>query len=205
LIDAMARTSKASARAAPTLPSKTFIIDNGGYNIKAGFAPSKPIPDGEALTNCHSIPNTIVRSRDKKTYVGAQSEEVSQWSEALFRRPVENGQVVSWEAQKEIWDQSFFDDRTARKQLHVKNPEETTLIFTESPNTMPALQKNADEIIMEEWGFGGYSRVIGRYDKAFSWILKGQGADHVAQARLLTRTMTFILFSRRRQTRQRIA
>lgn len=156
------RSSKASARAPPTLPSKTFVLDNGGYSIKAGFAPVKVISDSETLSKCHTIPNAFVRTRDK-TYVGIESEEIAQWGEALFRRPVENGQVVSWEAQKEIWDRSFFDDRTARKELLVKSPEETTLILTEPPNSMPALQKNADEIVMEEWGFGGYSRVIGRY------------------------------------------
>ena len=159
----MPRVSKFSARNVPSLPSSTFVLDNGGYTIKAGFAPSAPGSDTEALSKCHTIPNTLVRTRDKKIYVGSQADDITQWSEALFRRPVEIGQVVSWEAQKEIWDQSFFDDRTARKDLLVKSPEETTLIFTEPPNTMTALQKNADEIIMEEWGFGGYSRVIGRY------------------------------------------
>ncbi|OAP58909.1 hypothetical protein AYL99_06206 [Fonsecaea erecta] len=150
-----------STRNTPGLPSTTFVLDNGGYSIKAGFAPSDPVPDTQALSRCHTVPNSIVRSRDRKVYVGSQSEEITQWSEALFRRPVENGQVVSWEAQKEIWDQSFFDERTAKKDLLIKSPEETTLIFTEPPNTMPAFQKNADEIIMEEWGLGGYSRVIG--------------------------------------------
>ncbi|EXJ85745.1 hypothetical protein A1O1_06113 [Capronia coronata CBS 617.96] len=157
----MRRGTKASARNVPGLPSTTFVLDNGGYTIKAGFAPPETVPDTEALSKCHIVPNTLVRTRDRKTYVGAQTEVITDWSEALFRRPVENGQVVSWEAQKEIWDQSFFDERTAQKDLSVKNPVDTTLIFTEPPNTMPALQKNADEIIMEEWGFGGYSRVIG--------------------------------------------
>ncbi|OQV06385.1 hypothetical protein CLAIMM_10956 [Cladophialophora immunda] len=150
-----------STRNTPGLPSTTFVLDDGGYSIKAGFAPSDPVPDTDALRRCHIIPNSIVRSRDRKVYVGSQSEEITQWSEALFRRPVENGQVVSWEAQKEIWDQSFFDERVAKKDLLVKSPGDTTLIFTEPPNTMPAFQKNADEIIMEEWGFGGYTRVIG--------------------------------------------
>jgi len=157
----MPRTSKASARAPPVLPPKIFVLDNGGHSIKAGFAPSKSLSDTEILSTCHIIPNALVRTRDRKTYVGAQSEEIAHWSEALFRRPVENGQIVSWEAQKEIWDQSFFDERTAAKDLLIKNPEETTLLFTEPPNSMQTLQKNADEIIMEEWGFGGYSRVIG--------------------------------------------
>lgn len=160
------RASKSSARAIPGLPPTTFVLDNGGYSIKAGFAPKQSVSDEDALSNCRVIPNAIVRSRDRKVYVGAQAEEITQWSEALFRRPVENGQVVSWEAQKEIWDQSFLDERTAITGLQIKSPEDTTLVFTEPPNTMPALQKNADEIIMEEWGFGGYSRVIGRYGGA---------------------------------------
>ncbi|KAK5193835.1 Actin-related protein 6 [Exophiala xenobiotica] len=157
----MPRATKASARTVPGLPSTTFVLDNGGYTIKAGFAPSQPTPDDEVLLNCRIIPNALVRSRDRKTYVGSQCEEITQWSEALFRRPVENGQVVSWEAQKEVWDQLFFDEKTAGRNMSIKSPEDTTLIFTEPPSTMPALQKNADEIIMEEWGFGGYSRVLG--------------------------------------------
>ncbi|KAI1619829.1 actin-domain-containing protein [Exophiala viscosa] len=155
------RASKSSARGIPGLPPTTFVLDNGGYTIKAGFAPAPFVSDQDALFKCRVIPNAIVRSRDRKVYVGSHSEEITQWSEALFRRPVENGQVVSWETQKEIWDQSFFDESTATTELLITSPEDTTLIFTEPPNTMPALQKNADEIIMEEWGFGGYSRIIG--------------------------------------------
>ena len=158
----MPRASK-STRNTPGLPSTTFILDNGACDIKAGFAPLNPASEEETLKHCRIIPNNIVRTRDRKTYIGAQSSEIRQWSEALFRRPVENGQVVSWEAQKEIWDQSFFDERTAEKELLVRSSGETTLIFTEPPNAMPELQKNADEIIMEEWRFGGYVRVIGRY------------------------------------------
>jgi actin-related protein 6 len=162
----MPRASKASSRKIPALPSTTLVLDNGGYSIKAGFAPPGLTSDIEALSKCHTVPNALVRGRDRKVHVGSQSDEITQWSEALFRRPVENGQVVSWEAQKEIWDQSFFDERTAHKDLWVKSPEDTTLILTETPNTLPALQKNADEIVMEEWGFGGYSRVMGRYEPA---------------------------------------
>jgi actin-related protein 6 len=157
----MPRAAK-STRNTPGLPPTTFVLDNGAYTIKAGFAPLNPKLEADILAKCHTVPNSIVRSRDKKTYVAAQSSKITQWSEALFRRPVENGQVVSWEAQKEIWDESFFDERTAGKDALIKTPGETTLVFTEPPNTMPELQKNADEIIMEEWGFGGYTRVIGR-------------------------------------------
>lgn len=158
----MPRATKAAARAPPQLPSRTLVLDNGGYSIKAGFAPSQPETDGQTLPQCHTIPNAIVRTRDRKTYVAAQMDtDVTQWSEAVFRRPVEHGQLVGWEAQKEIWDHSFFDEKTAKKELFVAQPEQTTLLLAENPSIIPTLQKNADEIIMEEWGFGGYTRVLG--------------------------------------------
>ena len=158
----MPRVTKTASRAPPQLPSRTLVLDNGGYCIKAGFAPGQPDEDEQTLSRCHSIPNAIVRTRDRKTYVAAQvDKDVTQWSEAVFRRPVEHGQLVGWEAQKEIWDHSFFDEKTANKELFVAQPEETTLLLTETPSTIPTLQKNADEIIMEEWGFGGYTRALG--------------------------------------------
>ena len=144
------------------LPSSTLVIDNGAYSMKAGYAPDSPRPDSETLSRCHTIPNALARTREKRTYVASQLDaQVTQWNEATFRRPVERGQLVSWEAEKEIWDHSFFDEKTAQRDLLVNQPEDTTLILTEAPNTIPVLQKNADEIIMEEWGFGGYARVVG--------------------------------------------
>ncbi|KLJ06545.1 actin-like protein arp6 [Blastomyces silverae] len=158
------KPSRAAKRAPlpPPLPSKTFIIDNGAYTMKAGYAPDQPSAE-PPLNSCLVIPNALARTRDKRVYIGAQlSTHISDWNEATFRRPVEKGYVVSWEAEKEIWDHTFFDEGTARKpEVRCADPENTTLIFTEAPNAMAALQKNADEIIMEEWGFGGYLRCIG--------------------------------------------
>jgi actin-related protein 6 len=149
------------------LPDKTFIIDNGAYTMKAGYAPGFPPPDDEetALSACTVIPNAIAKTRGNRIYVGAQiGTNVTDWNEMLFRRPVEKGYTVNWEAQKEIWETSFFDEKTVRsKELRVAEPEDVTLIFTEAPNALPALQKNADEIIMEEWGLGGYFRCVGKH------------------------------------------
>ena len=145
------------------IPAPTFVLDNGAYTIKAGYAPTDTEQDHDVLSGCAEIPNALTRTRDRKTYIGAQLNEISQWSEVTFRRPVEHGQLVNWEAEKEIWDLSFFDEKTAQKNQFIKIPEDTTLILTEPPNTIPALQKNADEIVMEEYGFGGYMRTIGGY------------------------------------------
>ncbi|KAL3475313.1 actin family [Aspergillus californicus] len=155
------------------LPNKTFIVDNGAYTLKAGYAPERNPPEDEenALSACTAIPNAIVKTRGNRIHVGAQIDSnIKDWNEMLFRRPMEKGYTVNWEAQKEIWETSFFDEKTAPKDLHLTEPENTTIIFTEAPNALPALQKNADEIIMEEWGFGGYLRCIGSSLNAWNEI-----------------------------------
>ena len=159
----MVKPGRSSTKNKQSLPSHVFVLDNGGFSIKAGFAPDALSQDAETLKRCHTIPNSLVRTKDKRVYVASQQENIQTWTEATFRRPVERGQLVSWEAQKAIWDQSFFDTETANRDLLIREPEDTTLILTEAPNTMQALQKNADEIIMEEWGFGAYVRVLGGY------------------------------------------
>lgn len=162
-----APAKQAAAPKVQPLPEKTFIIDNGAYTIKAGYAPSTPQAQkaDESLSSCSTIPNALVRTRDNRVFVGAQlSTHISDWNEAVFRRPVEKGYVVNWEAQKEIWEQTFFDERTARsKEVRVADPAETTLILADTPNGLPVLQRNTDEMVMEEWGFGGYARVVGQY------------------------------------------
>lgn len=141
-----------------SLPDKTFVVDNGAYNIKAGYAPTVNESDHQTLSKCRLIPNTIVRSQDRKTYIGAQADQdITQWSEAVYRRPVECGQVVGWEVQKAIWEHSFLS-KQATVDLRIDDPLQTTLILGEAPNVLPALQKNTDEIVMEEFGFGGYMK-----------------------------------------------
>jgi actin-related protein 6 len=163
----MSRKSRGSTAPA-RLPEPTFIIDNGGYNIKAGFAPQSEENDEATIARCRLVPNAIVRSRDRKTYIAAQADEnITQWSEAIFRRPVENGHIVSWEAEKAVWEQSFFSSKAA-PDLQIKDVEGTTLVLGECPNMLPALQKNTDEIIMEGFGFGGYTRMNSQSLNAFN-------------------------------------
>lgn len=159
----MPKPSKAQSRSA-SLPSSTLIIDNGAYTLKAGFSPDGATKEEDALSRCQSIPNALARTRDRRTYIASQLDtQISDWADAIFRRPVERGQLVNWEAQKAIWDYTFFDQKTALKNMLVQDVENTTLVLTEAPNSLPVLQKNADEIIMEEWGFGAYSRCIGTH------------------------------------------
>lgn len=90
---------------APPPPPNTLIVDNGAHTIKAGFAPSEPDVDAQ----CQIIPNCIARGRDRRVWIGAQLEKCKDFGEMAFRRPVEKGYLVNWEAEKEIWESAFFD------------------------------------------------------------------------------------------------
>ena len=96
------------------LPEQTLVIDNGAYSIKAGFASEAPKLDSD----CHIIPNTIARNA-ARTWVGPQLDSCTDFAEIVFRRPVQKGYLVNWEAEREIWDVSFFDSKA---KLHVSKP-----------------------------------------------------------------------------------
>ena len=84
------------------LPDRCLVIDNGGYAIKAGFV--NPVPN---LEDCQIIPNCLAKDRGKRVYVGAQLDICNDFGEMTFRRPIEKGFLVNWEAEKAIWDNTF--------------------------------------------------------------------------------------------------
>lgn len=179
MVTTKARASTKATKSSPDvparrLPEKTFILDNGAYTMKAGYAADAASSSEEALSARSSIPNTLVKTRDNRIVIGTQvSTQVTDWNEAMFRRPVEKGYIVNWEAEREIWEQTFFEEKaTAKnKNLRIAAPEDTTLVLTEAPNAMPILQRNADEMVMEEWGFGGYVRCLGKRCRFSSCVM----------------------------------
>lgn len=99
----------------------------------------------------------MARDRERHVYVGSQLEKCRDFGDIVFRRPVEKGYLVNWEAEKEIWDHEFFEDKA---RLHC-DPKETGLLLTEAPNSLPQLQTNCDQIVFEEFGFHSYLRCPG--------------------------------------------
>ncbi|MCJ1281372.1 Actin- protein 6 [Xylographa opegraphella] len=155
----MPRQSKAVER---ILPERTLVVDNGAYTIKAGFANSLPNPD----TDCHVIPNFIAKSRDNRIWIGAQMEECSDYGDMGFRRPIQKGFLVNWEAEREIWEKTFL-----AKDAKVKcDPHDTSLLLTEAPNCPVALQSNCDQMVFEEFEFAAYRRCVGPSLNAFNDI-----------------------------------
>ncbi|KAL5606819.1 uncharacterized protein BROUX77_004012 [Berkeleyomyces rouxiae] len=152
---APSRRSKPS-RAPP--PPQTLVLDNGAYTLKAGLVASSPAADNATATTPTPkiIPNCLARDRHKKVYIGSQVLAARDYSEMAFRRPVEKGFIVNWEAQKEIWDHEIFGDQ-AKGALGV-DPAETSLLLGEAPGALPSLQTNCDQVIFEEYGFARYCR-----------------------------------------------
>ena len=151
----MPRLAKQPERVA----SNTLVVDNGGHTIKAGFA-SGDSPD--ASKDCHIIPNCIAKSKEggtggNKIYIADELEQCKNTGEISFRRPVEKGFIVNWDAQMDIWKQAFFRDGA---RLHC-DPHDTNLILTEAPACPLALQTNTDQIIFEELEFASAYRCLG--------------------------------------------
>ncbi|EEU35837.1 uncharacterized protein NECHADRAFT_34971 [Fusarium vanettenii 77-13-4] len=136
--------------APPKAPTTTLVLDNGADTIKAGL-----VRDGK-IDEPRIIPNYIARDRARKVYVASEIEKCRDFGEIQFRRPVEKGFIVNWEAQKEIWDRELFENATTKI-----DPAETRLILAEPPNGLPILQTNCDQIVFEEYGFTSYYRGIG--------------------------------------------
>ncbi|KAF5595274.1 beta-lactamase family [Fusarium subglutinans] len=144
-----------SKPAPPKGPSTTLVLDNGASTIKAGLIHSSTIPSEPRI-----IPNVIARDRTRKVYVASELEKCRDFGEIQFRRPVEKGFIVNWEAQKEIWDREIFE----REELE---PKDARLILAEPPNGLPILQANCDQIVFEEYGFASYYRGIGSTFNAY--------------------------------------
>lgn len=101
---------KGSRKAAAAAPSQTLVLDNGAYTIKAGLVATGGADP--SYDDCSVIPNCIARStRDKRTYTASELAQCKDFGELAFRRPVEKGFIVNWEAEKEIWEHEFIEAR----------------------------------------------------------------------------------------------
>ncbi|ORX99549.1 actin family [Clohesyomyces aquaticus] len=149
---------KGSRKSASSLPTQTLVLDNGAYTLKSGLVPAGS--SNLAYDGCTVTPNCIARSsRDKRTYVSSELSKCADFGELAFRRPVEKGFIVNWEAEKAIWEHEFLDSK-AKEGLRC-DPRETNLLLTEKPNCPSLLQKNCDEIVFEQFEFARYYRCVG--------------------------------------------
>ena len=138
---------------APPAPSRTLVLDNGAYTLKAGFVADDKAGEPVVVANCLS------RDRQRHVYVGSDLDKCKDFGEMVFRRPVEKGYIVNWEAQREIWHHEFLDNKAPLR----CDPSETRLVLTEQSNALPVLQANCDQMVFEEFQFASYYRGIGKW------------------------------------------
>lgn len=136
-----------SRSSGPAPPSKTLVLDNGANTLKAGFSTD---------ASPRVVPNCLARDRHRRVYVGSELSQCKDFSEIQFRRPVDKGFIVNWEAQSAIWDAEIVSEGGL-----ACDPSETRLILAEPPNGLPALQANCDQMVFEEFQFASYYRAIG--------------------------------------------
>ncbi|KAK6204668.1 actin-related protein [Scheffersomyces amazonensis] len=131
-----------------------LVVDNGSYNIKAGF-------NTGSIENIHPIKvqNAISKTKDGVVHIGNEYlNHSNNLSGIQFKRPYEQGHLVSWETEKPIWDYVFDHVSNGRKKIHELDPSNTHLILTETPFQLPQLSSNTDQIVFEEYGFNEYYR-----------------------------------------------
>ena len=105
---------------------------------------------------------------------------------------MEKGYIVNWEGEKAIWERLFQPSKKDSEGVPVGpenegwgldvKPEECNLVLTEAPNAPVQLQRNADEMVFEEFGFRGYDRTIGLYGRTVRSRLLRQADDMAAPA-----------------------
>lgn len=150
----MPSAQRASTKA---LGDRTLVLDNGGYSIKAGFVQ----PESSQSQDCRLIQNCIARGRDgprgSRIYIGDELDACKDFAEMSFRRPVEKGYLVNWDAELDIWKQALFNKNAG---LHC-DPHDTNLVLTEASNCPQALQQNTDQVVFEELQFASAYRCTG--------------------------------------------
>mmetsp|Transcript_20842 Transcript_20842/g.30296 ORF Transcript_20842/g.30296 Transcript_20842/m.30296 type:complete len:192 (-) Transcript_20842:99-674(-) len=139
-----------------------IVLDNGGYNIKAGYVSPEEKSRGCDVENVSSPPevfpnavakppkksSNVVTKRNGGFLVSAELYDLPSYSGLFFRRPIERGYVKEWDLQKDVWKYIFTRGKV--------DPKENCLVVTE-PIALPgSLRRGMDELVFEECGFASY-------------------------------------------------
>ena len=115
----------------------TVVIDNGSFQIKAGFSPNK-IPSAV-------FPTIVGRLKEKGTTMKDScvgEEAIALRSKLELKSPVKNGNVKNWDDMEKIWHHTFYD------RLKVA-PEETKTFCTEKILTPSSNRERMTQIMFE--------------------------------------------------------
>lgn len=125
--------------------SSVVVLDNGGGLLKAGFGgETDPLA---VVPNCVGrLPST---ASSKKWFVADQLQaDDADVTGVSLRRPIDRGYLINPEVEKEVWD------RVLRSLLKLDDFSRSSLLLVEPLFNPPSLQRSADELVFEEFGFG---------------------------------------------------
>ncbi|CAI0389265.1 unnamed protein product [Linum tenue] len=123
--------------------SNVVVLDNGGGLLKAGHA-----GDDDPTT---VIPNCLYRPLSSKKFIHPSplfpsSTATEDLTSAAVRRPIDRGYLINPDLQRDIWSHLF--------STHLKiSPPSSTLLLTEPLFALPSIQRAADELVFEDFGF----------------------------------------------------
>eukprot|EP01136_Pigoraptor_vietnamica_P040925 Opistho-1_new@13309 len=126
---------------------RTFVLDNGGSAVKAGWA-------GDAAPRI--MPNSVTKVKSaRRAFIGDQVDQCKDCSGLFFKLPVQKGYIVNWDTQMQIWDYVFSKD------VCNVDAADTRLLLTEPPFNFKSVAQTTNEVVFEEYGFASCSRRLG--------------------------------------------
>ncbi|KRZ49616.1 Actin-related protein 6 [Trichinella nativa] len=117
-----------------------FIMDNGGYSVKAELS----------LSKCPKVtPNAVMKSKRerRRVFVGDEVEECGDCSSLFYSLPIQKGYLLNWEVQRKVWDHLL---GPTRHNIDCKN---TCLVITQPMFNFNSIREAMYEVIFEHYGF----------------------------------------------------
>ena len=119
----------------------TVVIDNGSYQIKAGFAKDQ-LPSAEFPCIVSRYPNRfkMVGSCERDVFIGYEANEMHDILN--IKSPIESVRANNWDDMEHVWHHTFYNE------LRV-TPEEHPVILNQPPLTPKAYSEKTIQIMME--------------------------------------------------------
>uniref|UniRef100_A0A0K0FIC1 Actin-like protein (inferred by orthology to a C. elegans protein) n=1 Tax=Strongyloides venezuelensis TaxID=75913 RepID=A0A0K0FIC1_STRVS len=119
-----------------------FILDNGGYQYKAGFS-----QDDKPLV----FPNGLVKCKNdrKRLYIGSEFAELQDKVGLYYQMAFEKGYLVNWDVEFQVWEQMFSANCFNLSLC------DTDLVLTDPNCNIPAVKDCSYEVVYEYFGFNG--------------------------------------------------
>lgn len=122
------------------MDSQVFVLDNGAYTEKAGFASQN---EPRLIPNCI----TKAKSERRRQFIGDQIDDCKDVSGLFYILPFQKGLLVNWEVERTIWDYTF-----GRDVFNVDSTN-TCLIITQPLFSFTSIIEGMNEMFFEEYQF----------------------------------------------------